>query len=181
VTTIARTLFDLSAVFQPGRLGYVLDDALASRSTSLAQVGRVLTEASVRGRKGGPALARVLDSRSGEPVARTKLERMLDDIVATTDLPPARCEYPLPTDGSMTGFVDRAFPDALLIVEADGRRWHSRVADLARDRARDRRAAKLGWQTIRILHEELTADPDGIAVDLDDIYRRRVTQLRASA
>ena len=181
MTNVARTLFDLSADFHPSRLGYVLDDAIASRSTSLAQVGRVLTEASTRGRKGGPALAKQLDARTGKPVGRTKLERMLDEVIATLALPPARCEYPLPTDGSMTGFVDRAFPDGQLIVEADGRRWHSRVADLARDRARDRRAAAKGWQTIRVLHEELATDPYGVAADLRDVYQRRIAQLRASS
>jgi hypothetical protein len=181
VTTVSRTLFDLAAHLHPSRLGYVLDDALATRSTSLAQVGQVLTESSRRGRKGGPALARLLDARSGEPVARTRLERMLDDVIAASGLPRPICEYPLPTDGSMTGFVDRAFPEALLIVEADGRRWHSRVSDLARDRARDRRAAKKGWQTIRVLHEELVDDPDGVARDLVDVLHRRIGQLQRPA
>jgi hypothetical protein len=176
-TTVNRTLCDLAGTIHPARLGFVLDRLLADQRTSLALVGATLAEVSRPGRPGGPALGRLLDARAGRPVARSKLEEMLDLALAAQGLSAPITEYPLPTDGSLMGFVDRAFPDVKLIVEADGRRWHSRYVDFARDRARDRLAAKRGWLTIRIAHEELWADSDGVGRDLLDVYRDRLANV----
>lgn len=172
-TTVERTLCDLAAVFSRARLGFVLDDALAARRTTLAAVGSVGAERAARGRRGTALLSSLLDERIGRPVPRSELERRLDAVLVSAGLVGGRCEYPLPTDGGLRGFVDRAFPDVRLIVEADGRRWHTRSADFARDRARDRVAATGGWQTVRVTWEDLARDPVGVAADLRAIHSRR--------
>jgi hypothetical protein len=176
-TNVNRTLCDLAGTIHPARLGFVLDRLLADQRTSLAGVGATLAEVSRRGRPGGPALGRLLDARSGRPVPRSKLEEMLDEALATQALIAPVNEYPLPTDGSLSGFVDRAFPDAKLIVEADGRRWHARYVDFARDRARDRMAARRGWLTIRVSHEELRSDGDTVGRDIADVHQDRIADL----
>lgn len=172
-TNIERTLCDLGSVFSRARLGFVLDDLLTSRRTSLAKVGATLAERRRSGRRGAPVIATLLDERAGRPIPRTRLEAQLDAVLAAAGLVGARAEYPLPTEGELRGFVDRAFPDARLIVEADGRRWHTRTADFARDRQRDRHAARRGWLTIRVSWEELDADPGGVAADLRAVYDQR--------
>ena len=49
-----------------------------------------------------------------------------------------------------TASSTRAYSDCRLIIEADGRRWHTRVADLRRDHERDAEAARVGWQTAAV-------------------------------
>jgi very-short-patch-repair endonuclease len=43
-----------------------------------------------------------------------------------------------------------------LVLEADGRRWHARVADFDNDRWRDNQAAALGLRVMRFTHPHLT-------------------------
>jgi len=173
-TNVERTLCDLGSVFSRTRLGFVLDDVLAARRTTLAKVGALAAERRRSGRRGVGTIAGLLDERVGEPVPRSRLEAMLDAVLTKAGLAGARAEYPLPTDGSMRGFVDRALVEAFLIVEADGRRWHTRIADFSRDRSRDRKAATRGWLTVRISWEELVADPEGVAADLRELYAQRL-------
>jgi very-short-patch-repair endonuclease len=55
-------------------------------------------------------------------------------------------------------------PEHRLIVEADGRRWHTRVADFDRDRWRDNEATANGYRTLRFtwvhLHDFADASLD---------------------
>lgn len=120
----------------------------------------------------------MLDARaSGPSTPRSLLERAADDLLATTTLPLAEREYPLPgllgRAGADVGFVDRAWPDVKLIVEIDGRRWHAREADMAKDRRRDRQAAAAGWQTLRVLGEEVADVSDAVVQEITDAHRAR--------
>jgi hypothetical protein len=117
---------------------------------------------------------------SGAAQPRSLLERSADELLALTGLPPAEREYPLPSllaerGAAPEGFVDRAWPEVKLIVEIDGRPWHARERAMARDRHRDRRAAAAGWQTLRILDEEVDDVPDEVAADIVDAYTARRT------
>jgi very-short-patch-repair endonuclease len=71
--------------------------------------------------------------------------------------------------------VDRAYPEAKLILEADGRRWHARAKAISNDHQRDFEAARAGWLMIRLLHEDLSSDPDDVALGLVETYRGRLT------
>ena len=55
--------------------------------------------------------------------------------------------------------VDAVLCTSSVILEADGRRWHTRVADFSRDRRRDRVALAHGHPTVRFTFEELTSAP----------------------
>jgi hypothetical protein len=46
--------------------------------------------------------------------------------------------------------VDFARPEDRLLIELDGRLWHTSASDRERDRAKDERAAAQGWRTERI-------------------------------
>lgn len=53
--------------------------------------------------------------------------------------------------------------DGQLIVELDGRSHHSREADFASDRLRDRNALILGFKTLRFTYQDLLAQEDFVA------------------
>lgn len=96
------------------------------------------------------------------------------DALAAARLPVPRRHFPLPGRGAVEGTVDAAYPDARLIVEADGRRWHTRIRDLLRDHDRDAEAARAGWQTLRFLYERITESPDEVAATVADVLRVRL-------
>lgn len=72
------------------------------------------------------------------------------------------------------GCVDAAVPESRLLLEADGRSWHARLDDMARDRRRDRAALRAGWETLRFVYRDLVADPHGAADDIRVVHRRRL-------
>jgi hypothetical protein len=147
--------------------------------TSVGALHRVLRQVNRRGRRGVGRIAEVLERRRpGDPTPRSHLERLADRLLAGSGLPTPLHEHPLPGAAPGTGLVDRAWPDALLILEVDGRPWHAREAAMARDRARDRTAAGAGWLTLRVLDEEVVGVPELVRSDVVATYRTRVHQLR---
>jgi hypothetical protein len=159
-TTPARTVVDLAAVVSFERLKRIVENGVLDRIVTDDQIGLVLRDVARRGKWGMKKLARVLALRApGEPVPDSVLERMLLDALRAEGLPDPIPQYPHPGRETGTGWVDYAYPAGKLILEADGRRWHERIAQLARDHARDKAAARAGWLTMRFLHEELRTDP----------------------
>jgi len=160
ITTAPRTVVDLAAVVGFERLKRIVENGVNDRIVTDEAVGLVLRDVARRGKWGMKKLARVLAARApGEPVPDSKLERMLLDALRAVGLPDPVPQFPHPGREIGVGWVDFAYPDAKLILEADGRRWHQRIAQIARDHARDKAAARLGWLTLRFMHEELSADP----------------------
>jgi hypothetical protein len=181
-TTIERAIVDVTSVVSSARLAHLIDHVtITRRATSIAAIFRTLRQVNRKGRKRIATLSRLLDDRSpGEPAPRGRLERRVDHLLSSIDLPTPVAEYPMPTDGRYRGYVDRAWPEAMLILEIDGRTWHARESSMATDRGRDREAARHGWQTLRVLDEEIEADPHGVVRDLVATFERRVGQLRAA-
>ncbi len=55
--------------------------------------------------------------------------------------------------------VDALVPAWNLIVEGDGRRWHTRVADFESDRWRDNLAQAHGYDVLRFTWRRMTQEP----------------------
>ena len=62
--------------------------------------------------------------------------------------------------------VDALVSAAKLIIEGDGRRWHTRIADFEQDRRRDRAAAEHGYRTLRFTYEDLAGSPDRVEAEV---------------
>jgi very-short-patch-repair endonuclease len=181
VSRPARAVVEVAATLGRRRLGRVLDDLVFDRRTTYDDVGGALAEVARPGKPGVVALAGVLDDRSDAGVpAQSELERALFAALAGGGLPDPQRQRVLPGVGALVGLVDAAYPDCRLILEADGRRWHTRVADLRRDHERDAEAARAGWLTLRFLYEQITRDPDGVCAVVADVRRVRMTPAGAS-
>jgi len=173
VTTIPQTLFDLAARVPPWVLERAMDDAIAAGRLALADLEERL--AFYRGsRRHGMVLVRalILERREDgwtppqselEAVAARVLERACSGWVR---------QFPAPFRAPAGARVDFALPGERLIVEADGRRWHARVADFERDRWRDNEAAAAGWRVLRFTWVHLTATPDAVV----DLVRRTLAR-----
>jgi very-short-patch-repair endonuclease len=173
-TTVPRTVCDLAMIISLARLRHVVETAHLDRLCTITSIGIALLRVGTIGRPGSERLVTVLDDLGpGEPVARTALEAKLDDVLDQAGLSNSVHQHPLPGIGRRSGLVDRAFPEAKLIIEADGRRWHARNAAMATDRQRDFEAARAGWFTLRIMHDQLVDDPEDTARGIAEIYEDR--------
>jgi hypothetical protein len=181
VSEPARAVVECAAVLSHRRLGRVLDDLVFDRVTTYARVSSRLAEVARPGKPGVPKLGALLDDRSLEAVPPgSELERALRAALIAGGLPDPEPQVALPGSSAFAGVVDFAYRDCRLILEADGRRWHTRVSDLARDHQRDAEAARAGWQTLRFLYEDIVHDPEGMCRTVADVRDVRVTAPRVT-
>ncbi len=182
-TTLARAVVDVSSVFSRRRMEWLLDEVtITRRSATIGAIARVYRQVNHRGRRRIAVLGELLDEQSAMgPTPRSTLERKMDELLLATMLPTPAREYPIPSVAPGAGFADRAWEDALLILEIDGRTYHERRQDMRKDRARDRTAARMGWQTMRVLDAEVTDEPDLVVDDVVATYHRRLAQLHGHA
>jgi very-short-patch-repair endonuclease len=175
-TTLARAVVDTTSVLSMGRLAWLVDELMIrERLLTVGEIGRCLRQVNRRGRRRIRNLQAVLDERlPGGFVPRSRLERHVDEMIRSSRLPRPAVEFPVPGWTRGPGFVDRAWPDAKLILEVDGRPWHARESSMAQDRARDRAAAAAGWQTLRVLDEEIANVGAGVIADLERAYAVRL-------
>lgn len=177
VSDPARAVVESAATLGPRRLGRALDDLVFDRRTSYGHVSVRLAEVMRPGKPGVAVLARLLDERDeGSTPSGSQLERALVGALVAGGLPVPERQMALPGTGAIEGLVDAAYRDCTVILEADGRRWHTRVRDLARDHARDAEAARAGWQTLRFLYEEITRDPEGVCATVADVRAVRAAR-----
>lgn len=163
VSSVARAIVEVAAVVRTARLRAAVADAIAERKTSPAAIGRVLAAVARPGKPGIVRLAKVLDEyQKGRIPAKSTLERWLYKVLLAANEPRPRRQYPFPGRQMVEGCVDFAYPEAKLIIEVDGRRWHSRIDDLRRDHLRDAEAARAGWLVLRIGYEDLRDMPDEV-------------------
>lgn len=171
-TSLARTLIDLAVVVRPIRLERIVDAALASRAVTLEEIDDAFDGVGRGGRRGRGAIGRILLQRgAGSVVPESVLEaRFLALVRAAAIDPPVLQARPawLPT---CDGRVDLAWPSARVVVEADGRRWHSRDADDERDRRRDNAAVVAGWRVLRFTWSMVTREPEAVIAALRAVLR----------
>jgi hypothetical protein len=86
------------------------------------------------------------------------------DVFNVPGLDDASRQVVVEVDGE-TYRLDVAYEEEMLAIELDGRKYHASPKQWERDIRRDRKVAKLGWQTIRYSHDQLRFDVDGCRRD----------------
>jgi len=181
VSTPARTVVDLAATRDVATIGRVADDLVRSRRTSYAAIAGVLAQIARPGKPGLDKIVSVLDERGdGHVPPASELERALFDALAAGGLPPPQRQVPLPGRG-IDGVVDAAYLDAQIVLEADGRRWHTRMEASRQDRERDARVVRSGWVPLRFVHEQVVHDPAEVCATVRETIQQRLVQLGRAA
>jgi very-short-patch-repair endonuclease len=158
-TSPAETLVTLASEVTPTRLEHLLDDCLASGMVDADTLMALIERRS--GQRGLPALRQLTGERlaTAYQPPTTVLERPLYVVLDHPAIPPVTRQFPFPRQ-VLEGTVDAYIPTWRLIVEADGRRWHTRKADFERDRARDNAAAAHGIAVLRFTYRMLVDQPE---------------------
>lgn len=181
VTSIARTGMDLAAIVSVTRLRRFVESAIVHRGIDVSVFGEVLARVRRSGKPGVRSMERVLDDVGpGSDLPHSELERLLDRVIELAGLPEPLHEHPLPGARDRAGFVDRCWPEVRLIVEGDGRRWHTRRQQISIDYERRTDSQTVGYQTTAFLWEALQGDADDSARKLRAIYDQRMIETSAN-
>jgi very-short-patch-repair endonuclease len=151
LTIASRTIADLAGVYSKEKMGPILDYALSRRLVS-----RAALQARARGR----VLGELLEERPATPRPMgSEFEAHLFRALRDAGLPLPVAQYRvLMTDGSEV-FLDFAYPDVMLAIEADSFLWHASLADWQRDRARNNELIALGWSILPITYDLVVHTP----------------------
>ena len=76
-------------------------------------------------------------------------------------LPLPVCQHPVINE-SITAYIDFAYPEFGIAIEADGYRWHDGRTAFERDRWRCSELASWGWRVIQVTWLQLKYDPEGV-------------------
>lgn len=183
VTKASRTAADLASKMSDKRLSLLVQHAVVSGAfelTHLAMVGRDIIRP---GKPGARNLAVVLDRLfSGETPGESWLEQVLINAIDAAGGPPLARQAAHPARSLPGRLVDLVTRDGTkIIIEADGRTFHGRLRDMARDRERDLAAAAAGYVTLRVMWEQLRYNPDQTVLDILGVHQTRLRQLQLPA
>lgn len=172
VTSAELTLFHLADVLKPHRVERVLDDRLAARAVDILDLCALADFWARKGRRKAQIMRPLLARRGPGYVApESVLEAAFLSLVQRFDLPEPQRQFATPWD-SGEGRVDFAYERAMVLIEVDGRRWHTRDQDYEKDRARDRKAQLLGWSVLRYTHHEVTRRTESTAREIRECLER---------
>ncbi len=147
VTTLVRTMIDLTLELSPSQLERAINEA---DRLGLIDPGSLLTALAAFPRQHGVRPLQDLLSRHVFRLTDSELERRFLRLIE-------RAAMPLPVTGMrLNGFkVDFYWPHLGLVVETDGLRYHRTPAQQARDRVRDQAHAAAGLTALRFTHEQV--------------------------
>jgi hypothetical protein len=169
VTTVVRTLFDLAAVSGKQRLAVAIEDAHIVGQCRLEELQAFYDELRRPGKKGMRMLGRILSERGpGYVPPESWLQRRMLKVLEDGGLPRPSVEVQLPWRTQRESRTDALYVPQRVLLEADGRRWHTRVDQMAEDRRRDREAINHGYRPLRFVYEELRYDPQMVVETVRD-------------
>ncbi|MBV9310260.1 MAG: DUF559 domain-containing protein [Solirubrobacterales bacterium] len=158
-TTVTRTIVDIASTLQRGQLLRVVEQAERLQTLDFLALRHAVAEA--RRRQGITALREILADYTDAPPTRSELERRFIELIKRAGLPQPGVNV------NVAGMeVDFLWPDQRLIVELDGRAYHTSPRAFEQDRLRDARLQRAGYRVLRITYGRLCDDPVGVLNDI---------------
>jgi hypothetical protein len=153
VTSIPRTLIDLTATFGLGWIARAMDDALRRNRMTVPQIHECSERlGGAPGRR--PSVVRLLVAERTGTAALTEsgLERVVLGLLLDAGLPAPVAQHRVNVDGRRYR-LDFAWPDQLVALEVDGFGPHSGYAAFHDDRRRDLALQRSGWRVLHVTGE----------------------------
>lgn len=160
VATAPETIFVTAPSISPRRTERIVDDLILRDQDALAELQNIYLRYQGHRMRGMATMRPIILERSAEGYVPTEseLEAVAWETFAEAGIPGLARQSPLPW-APTAGRVDLYVPDWRLIIELDGRLWHSKTEDFERDRGRDNAATAAGYSVLRFTWEALTSQP----------------------
>jgi very-short-patch-repair endonuclease len=163
VASAAETLFDLARTLTPSDLEGTFDDCLVRGLVSVDSLEAVLERTNGSRLKGTRSFREAMSGLTDAYVpTESELERMLMRALDDGRIPPLERQARLSWWPILPHRIDAVIHAWRLILEADGRPYHTKRSDFERDRRRDNLAAAHGYRVMRFTHRMLSDDPDEV-------------------
>jgi very-short-patch-repair endonuclease len=118
--------------------------------------------------------AALLHHGTEPPCTESGLERRLHAVASDPQIPHVHWQAPFPGQEDGQQRVDGLIPMWSIVLEGDGRPWHTRVDDFERDRRRDAEAAAHGLLTLRFTWNQLDREAAWVRRTIIDAGRHRL-------
>jgi hypothetical protein len=178
VTSLPRTVIDLSSVLRPEQMEAVVAHVLAKRRVSLSVLRRRLAALGTQGRRGAGTLAEILVEQQGrerhvDSAAQRHLERLVTEAARRGLLPKPYFEYAVQLSDGTWRYPDVGYPDHLTGVELLSYEHHATLAAFARDVDRTLKLAVEDWFLIPLTDLHVRNDPEGVVELIARVLARR--------
>ncbi len=163
-TSPARTLLDLAGVLDRDRLLRAIENADRLGIFDLRQLEKAIKRRP--NAKGSQTLSDLLATYRDPPPTRSELEREFLDLVGRAGLPEPH------TNVLVAGLeVDFYWPKFRLVVELDGRAYHSSPRAFETDRIRDATLQRHDCKVLRVTPRRLRRQPEAVLTDVRALGR----------
>ena len=173
VATSTRLAFDLSTDLSPLDHASVIEQLIQGRKCTMSGLGATARRLCHPSRPGSEQFARTLLGRGDRPAAESHPELALADALRAKGVPvePQFAALGL-LDGSSVR-LDLAVPAARWGIEIDIHPDHLLLEGTAKDKRRDRKCHRIGWQIERVTEIDLL-DFEGLIAELVALYNARL-------
>ena len=162
VTPLSQTLLDLASKVGPDELEEALESALRRRLTTMRKLEAFVEGRCVQGRRGCAPFRRLLAQRGDVPATGSRFETRFNRLLRKARLPLPERQVEIRDGDRFIGRVDFAYPDAKVLIEADGYLWHFGREDWQRDGTKGNHLGLQGWLILRFTTEDLKERPDEV-------------------
>jgi very-short-patch-repair endonuclease len=175
VTSLPRTLIDLSSDLDERRLTVAIDSGLARhRFVDVRWLRRELDRLKVKGREIAPFFERLLEERSPDAVhLDSALERRFSAALRAARLLRPVEHYEVVEDGRRLGELDFAYPRLKLGIELDGAAVHGQKRVFERDREQLSELATSGWSIVHVTWAQLDENENAVLERLGRAIAKR--------
>jgi very-short-patch-repair endonuclease len=172
VTTAARTVVDLGAT-SPWLVERALGEGLRMDLFNVAEVKGFVTRVARKGRRGVGVIRPYLEMHGA---VRGRTESVLEDrflkILFERGIRLPVAQFEVRDDrGVVVCRADFSYPELRLLIEVDGRSYHSDTIAFQRDRDKQNRTQELGWQTLRFTWDDVSRRPEHVAATMSSFLR----------
>jgi hypothetical protein len=159
-TTAVRTVVDLGAT-SPWLVESAVSNAIRARQFNVDELDAFVRRVARRGRRGVGVIRPILKLHKVLP---SGTESVLEDrflrLLFEREMPLPETQFTLRDGESFVCRADFAYPEHRLLIELDGRSYHSNQKDFQADRSKGNRSLELGWRTLRFTWDDVTNRPD---------------------
>jgi very-short-patch-repair endonuclease len=149
VTSVARTLCDLTAIVRPWMVERVVDEALRRKSVTLERLARIAEDLEGRGRHKCTVMREILEHRvQGYHPGDSDPEKRIADLLVRAGLPEPTKEHPVRLRGKNYR-IDLCYPQQRIAIEYDSWGFHNGRQAFDDDRARGNDLVLLGFDVLR--------------------------------